>query len=414
MIINYFTSFVKANKIKILLLLVSIALYFSAVFMIITISRSLPRIAKLPLETVGAQVLVQHQGVIPDKMGGIVFPHANGPIYDRQFRRISHLKFVKSADGGIYFWDFTGEYKSVFGFNQRGPITNDLLKRNVARGKLPLKAGQALVSYDYYKSKGLKLGRTISIHGQEFKTAAVLKPNVEARVMPADIYIDLGAARDKFALAPELRRNYKLNTKRYVNVIALKTDPSYQGNKDKQIKALDSHLLIYSERTFSRQIEANLRLLSATGNIILLLLGVLIVVAFGGLVFYMVKGREGEIAILRALGWRTSQVRGQFIKELAIIVGLGLLLGNLIDIALIGVIRRQKVTMEIPWEISAKPHFLQKANAINRSVKAPIPMVVDYRLNAALLLIFILTFLIIAWLVLGKIKRVKALDAMLR
>jgi hypothetical protein len=413
MIFSYFISYLKANKFKVGLLIASIALYFSATTLILAISQALPKITQIPLQTIGANIVVQHRGVIPDRIEGIVFPHANGPIYYDDYRQVSKLKFVRAVDAALYFWDFSKKYKSVVGFNRSGSILSPLLSKSVARGKWPLSANQALVSYDYFHENDLKLEQKISIHGENFQVAAVLKPNIEAQIMPADIYIDLAVAQREFGFSPEIRRNYKLKAKRYLNVILLRSDPTYQGDKDKLIKAVNPKFLVYSERTFSKQIKARLQLLSAAGKAILVLLGMIITTAFGGLVFYMVKSRESEVAILRALGWQSKLVRGQFIKELALIIFAGLFLGNLLDVTAISFIKQQKITMEIPWEISAKPHFLEKANAINRTVKASIPVSIDLSLNLLLSTLFILIFIAVAWVVLGKIKRVKTLEVML-
>jgi ABC-type antimicrobial peptide transport system permease subunit len=413
MIFSYFFNFLRANKLKVAILCISVIIYFTACGLVLTIGQALPQITKAPLNTIGSSVMVQTQGVIPDKIEGIVFPHANGPLYNKQLSKISKLKFVKASDSALYFWDFSESYKSIVGFKQNGAILKQLLSKNIAKGKLPLKKDEALVSFDYFNKHNLKIGDSLKIKGSSFHVAAELKAVNDAQVMPSDLYIDLASAQKIAASSPDIRRNYKLNSPKIINVILLKTDPVYSGDKNRQIKAIDKNLLIFSEQTFSKQVESKLNALPGIGKSFLVILGIILIMAFGGLVFYMIRNREDEIAILRALGWQSKTIRRQFMQELMIIMLISLIAGNIVLPLSINFIAKQKVSMEIPWEISAKPHFLQTANSINRTVTSPIPLVPDYRLYLLLSVIFALIFLGISRIVLGRINRIKALSVML-
>jgi len=412
--LNYFLAHLRSNKVKSLLLLLSIVVYFSAAVLAKSLNDALPKIAALPLQTIGANTIVQTSGVIPDELKGIVFPHSNGPIYEKDYRRLAKLEFVKAADRALYFWDFTNDYKSVIGFEKNGPILGPIISGDLSRGRRLRDPRDVLVSQDYFQKNRLRLGQTLYIRGRPFRLVGILKSAGEAQVMPSDMYIDLRTAQDEFGAAEEVQRNYRLKTKQFVNVVLLRSEAGFQKNINRLIGGVNSEFLIYSEETFSKQIQERVLLLSMTGQAIMAVLGLLLVLAFTGLVFYMVKSREKEVAILRALGWKVSLIRAVFTRELAVIIFAGLLLGNAAGLAAIKVISMQKVSIEIPWEVSAKPHFLEEANSINRIVRANIPLVGDLSFSFALSVLFALIFLTVAWLTLGRVKRVKALDVMLR
>ena len=414
MIPAYFYSYVRANKGKTAMLIISVALYFAVAVLTITLGQALPKLATIPLQRIGAGVMVQTEGVIPDRLEGIVFPHANGPIYLDQFQKLARLRFVNTAEGALYFWDFTGAYKSIAGFDPQKSILAEILKKSIDEGRPPFKSGQALVSYDYKRKNNLRIGRPVKIYGQEFNVVGVLQPTSEAQIMPADIYISYPDAWRVVGSAKEIRRNYRLRSDTYFNVVLLRVDPGYQGNKTGAIKAVDKRFLVFSEESFSTQILSRLRWISGAGKTGMGLLAVIVVAAFCALVFYMIKSREREIAILRALGWPISAIRGQFIREISLLVGAGLVAGNIVVLAASAAIAAARVSIEVPWEISAKPHFLPEANAINRTITAPIPISINLWLNAGLVLIFAVTFMCVSMLVLERIKRIQALQAMLR
>jgi hypothetical protein len=65
MMIQYFLSFLRANKIKSTILCLSLAVYFGMVIIAATLHGSIPEIARLPLQNIGVQTIVQKTGESP-------------------------------------------------------------------------------------------------------------------------------------------------------------------------------------------------------------------------------------------------------------------------------------------------------------------------------------------------------------
>jgi len=68
------------------------------------------------------------------------------------------------------------------------------------------------------------------------------------------------------------------------------------------------------------------------------------------------------------------------------------------------------VSMELPWDISARPHFLPKENAIERVVTSNIPVHYDPLLMLSLSAGFLLIFFVISIVLFGKLRNIKPYD----
>ena len=133
MMIQYFLSFIRANKVKSTVLCLSLAVYFALLTIAVTLQQAIPEIARLPLQNIGVQTIVQKSGEIPERMVGAIFPHSNAPISREQFERLQGLPFVEEADLGLFFWYFDNLFfKAALGLDPEKGILADILKKNIA------------------------------------------------------------------------------------------------------------------------------------------------------------------------------------------------------------------------------------------------------------------------------------------
>jgi len=63
--------------------------------------------------------------------------------------------------------------------------------------------------------------------------------------------------------------------------------------------------------------------------------------------------------------------------------------------------------MELPWELSARPHFMPQENAIDRVISANLPVHFDPVMSISATLIFFLIFGIIYYVSFQRIKNIK-------
>jgi ABC-type lipoprotein release transport system permease subunit len=204
-----------------------------------------------------------------------------------------------------------------------------------------------------------------------------------------------------------MQKLYSLEEERFSNVVLLRTNPAWEGDKEKAIKTINKDLLIFSERTFTREIQDQLRLISASGRIMFLVLGTALLTAFCLLIMFNLKTREKEIAVLRMIGWKISDLKKQFIGETLVLLVISLIAGNLLALGGLSYLRTRTISMELPWDISAKPHFLPQENSIERVITAQIPIHLDWLSFVLLSAAFLGIFLVINYALFYRLGNIK-------
>ena len=110
------------------------------------------------------------------------------------------------------------------------------------------------------------------------------------------------------------------------------------------------------------------------------------------------------------LGWRLIDLKKQFIGENFLLLCVSILAGSgLAGIGLL-LLSRQTVSMELPWDISARPHFLPAENAIERVVTSTIPIHFEPLMLTALAAGFLIVFLLVSLALFGRLKNIKPYD----
>jgi ABC-type antimicrobial peptide transport system permease subunit len=405
---SYFYSFVRNNKIKVALLLLSLSIYYALINLSITLDKSIPDIAAVPLKSIGVQTIVQKTGKIPEKMVGLIFPHSNAPINEDERAALTGLPFVEGHDSGLYFWAFDKKsFKAVLGVDHDSHIVGDILKNNMLQGSFDISGTGVLVTDDFAKKNSLSPGAKVDILGNDYIVSGILKPNISGNIIPADIYMNIVKAATSARKSAEMQKLYALGEDRISNVVLLRTNPAWTGDKEKAIKVINKDLLVFSERTFTREIQEQLRLISASGRIMFLVLGTALLIAFCLLIMFNLKTREKEIAVLRMLGWRISDLKMQFIGETLVLLAISLIAGNLLALAGLGFLRTRTISMELPWDISAKPHFLPQENSIERIITAQIPIHIDWLSLVLLSAVFLGIFLAINYGLFYRLRNIK-------
>jgi ABC-type lipoprotein release transport system permease subunit len=405
---SYFYAFVRHNKIKVAIFVMSLSLYFALVAMSITLDKSIPDIAAVPLKSIGVQTIVQKTGKIPEKMVGLIFPHSNAPISEDERAALTSLPFVEATDSGLYCWVFDkSSFKAVFGVEQDSRILADILKNNLLQGGYDMSGRGILVTDDFSKKNGLSLGSTVDILGKVYVVRGILKPNMSGNIIPADIYMNIREAVAAARIPGEMQKLYTLDADRFSNVVLLRSNPAWEGDKEKAIMSINKELLVFSERTFTREIQDQLRLISASGRAMFLVLGSALLVAFGLLIVFNLKTREREIAVLRMLGWKLADLKRQFIGETLVLLGISLVAGNLLALAGLGFLRTRTISMELPWDISARPHFLPQENSIERIITAQIPVHLDWWSLVVLSASFVGIFMTINYVLFYRLRNIK-------
>lgn len=408
MMMHYFLSFLRANTIKATVLFLCLALYFALLTIAVSLNQSIPEIARLPLQNIGVQTIIQKSGEIPSQMVDAIFPHSNGPISNKQFDQLKKLPFVEEGDMGLFFWYFDKLFfKAALGLNPDQGLLASILEKNISQGVFKLRDNQIIITAGFASKHDLTLGKTVALGERHFTIAGILRPNISGNIIPADIYMAHKVALEIVRASAEMQKIYGLDDEGFGNVVLLQGDPSWQGDKEKLVTEVDPKLLVFSEKTFTKEITDQLGIISVAGRLLFLILGAVLVLAFGLLTAFNLKSREQEIIILRMIGWRITDLKKQFISENLITLCASILAGT--GLASIGLyfLSRQTISMELPWDISARPHFLPEENAIERIVSANLPVHFDPQIFVISTIGFLALFLAVSLFSFRRIKRIK-------
>ena len=407
----YFYSFVKSNKTKLSLLVLSIAVYFALAVSALTLHKSIPEIAALPFKGIGVQSVVQKNGKIPERMLGAIFPHSNAPISAEEADKLRRLEFVDGYDKGLYLWHFDNSYfKSTMGIEAESVIFAEILRKNILQGEFDIANENIVITDDFARKHGISLSDEITISGTGHKVRGILKANLTGNIIPADVYMNMRKAVEIAKNSEEMKKVYQLPDGDFANVILLRTDSLWKGSKEKEIKAISKDFIVFSENTFTGEVAKQLSLISGAGKTIFSVMGLVILTAFCLMVISGMKSREREISLLRMLGWRIRDIKRHFIAESFILLLISVAAGNILAFAILKLLSLQTVSMELPWDISAKPHFLPEENSIERIVQAAIPVHYDWWTFATLSITFLLVFLAINYTLFYRLKNIKPFE----
>jgi len=314
---------------------------------------------------------------------------------------------VESSDAGLYFWYFGDVYKNAFGVDENGSVFANLLKQNIEEGGFALADHKVLVTKDFAQKNDVSLGDEIRFGQEIFTISAILRSNLSGNIVPADVYMSLTDSQNLASESSEMKKAYKFSNNNFINVVALNSNPNWQGDKEKLVKSLDKDFIVFSQKTFSKEVADQLKVISSLGKIVFAGLGLIMLVIFSLLAMYNFKTREKEIAVLRMVGWGLKDLKKQFITEGMILLTVALIIGNIISVVVLVFLKTQSVTMELPWELSARPHFMPQENAIDRVISANLPVHFDPIMSISATLIFFLIFGIIYYISFQKIKNIK-------
>jgi lipoprotein-releasing system permease protein len=122
--------------------------------------------ARAPLTEIGADMVAQREGDIPENFEGIVFPHSTAPIYEEEMNEIKQTDGVEQIGEALFFWLFGKEQFIVgLGIDPDNALGPGRLRSAVREGRF-LKSedtGVAVADSSYAAHNQLGIGDDIEI-----------------------------------------------------------------------------------------------------------------------------------------------------------------------------------------------------------------------------------------------------------
>ena len=357
-----------------LVTVVSIAVAVLAAIVLTSLASSYARALRVPIETVGADVIVQQQGDIPPKLEGLVFPHPNALIPAGIVAQIRATPGVISLTRGVYMWDLEPDrYASVLGIGDGEAGLAGLGQRLIDGNPITAGSHSVLADSDYATKNHVKVGDSVKIGVDAFPVAGIVDAARSGKLVRADVYMPLALAQNLAAAAPQVRALYPFGTDD-ANLVLVKVNRErLQGVVEKVTGLIGKKGVVSSELSMRDALSGVLFLSQSMGLISAAIIGLFAAAFVWRATATSVAERRREMAILQAIGWSWRHIGEQVMIENMALAVIGTAVGLAIAFIIVLSLGHISVTVDLPWDLSSTPHFIPTA-AINRSqtISAPI------------------------------------------
>jgi len=357
---------------------VSIALAVLAAVVLTALASSYARALRVPIETVGADVIVQQQGDIPPKLEGLVFPHPNALIPAGIVAQIKTIPGVIALTRGVYMWDLEPDrYESVLGIDD-SEVGLTALGQRLIDGK-PIAAGarSVLLDSDFAAKNKMKVGDSIKVGVDAFPVAGIVDAARSGKLVRADVYMPLAAAQGLATAAPQVKALYPFGADDSNLVLVKVNREQLQSAVEKITALMGKKGVVSSELSMRDALSGVLFLSQSMGLIVSAIIGLFAAAFVWRATATSVTERRREMAILQAIGWSWRRIGEQVLIENLALAVIGTAAGLAVALVVVLALGHVSVTVDLPWDLSSTPHFIPTAT-INRTQTITTPLSISW------------------------------------
>jgi putative ABC transport system permease protein len=352
----------------------SIALAVVAAIILTALAASYARAIRAPIETVGADVVVQLQGDVPPKLEGLVFPHPNALLPADVVERIRALPGVIGLTRAVYMWDLEPDrYESVLGIEDGDVGLGALGQRLVDGRPITPHSRAVLLDSDFAAKNHLKVGDSVKVGEDAFPVAGIVDAARSGKLVRADVYAPLALAQALAAAASQVQALYPFGAND-ANLVLVKVNREHlQDVVDRITALLGKKGVVSSELSMRQALSGVLFLSQSMALIIAAIIGVFAAAFVWRATASAIAERRREMAVLQAIGWSWRHIRRQVLIENTALAVAGTAAGLVLALAIASSLGHISVTVDLPWDLSSTPHFIPEA-AIDRTqtITAPV------------------------------------------
>ncbi len=328
--------------------------------------------ARLPFEDIQGNIIIQRNGNVPETTSGVLLSCSLAPIPQELVSKIGRINGVEDISEALSLWVFDPDnFKRVSGVDFHDGF-GETLTAKIIDGSIPAADNQILVEKTYAQKYSLELGRETTISGRQFTVAGIVG-TAGNEIMASDIYLNLGAAQEMANQSKNLQQVETFN-KTDVNIIFVNVSQPDLATVTQNIKGImtdsDTNVgktplgqtvgsyNIYAPQSFENQISTVFRISDKLTWVIslILIIGAAIILARNTL--RAILERRREFGIMKTVGFKNHDIQREVGEEIFIQSLVGFLIGLAASVIAIVILSRTTVSIAIPWELTAYPHFL--------------------------------------------------------
>jgi lipoprotein-releasing system permease protein len=409
--IHYMLAEILKRKNRSLLMLSGIALGVIFFLCLNALADAYYQASAVPLREMGTDITVQKSnGPIPEKFEGAILPCADAIIRESAVADVAKIRGVEEISPALLLWVFdsgmenASNFKMVLGIDLNQEAGPGQLKNRVVEGRFLEYSDQdkALVDENFASMKGIKSGDLISIAGQNYQVVGVVATPAASLVGATNVYIPLKEAQKIASHASQIN-NFQEND---VNLLFIKADSSQIAAIQSEIsKALPGSTVSTpaSFLAYMGGLAAASKRLALLGTIIALLAALAMAVRTSA---SNIWERRKDIAIMKAVGWTSSDVRRQLIAENIVLGLVGGFIGIVVSLFFTLALSGQVVAIPLPWELNPYPHFYI-TNQVAKSIIVPLAVHITWSAAFLALVLGMTMALLTTFLVSRRLTKIK-------
>ena len=341
---------------------VSIAMAVLAAIVLTSLAASYARALRVPIETVGADVIVQQQGDIPPKLEGLVLPHPNALIPADIVRQIKAIPGVISLTRGVYMWDLEPDrYKSVLGIDDSEVGLAGLDQRLIDGKPIAATSQAVLVDSDFASKNNVKVGDSIKVGSDAFTVAGIVDAARSGKLVRADVYMPLPLAQSSGDRGAAGARALSVRRRRRQSRTGQGQPRAIAGRGRDGHDLIGKKGVVSSELSMRNALSGVLYLSQSMGLIIAAIIGLFAAAFVWRATATSVAERRREMAILQAIGWSWRHIGEQVMIENLALAVIGTAAGLAVALVVVLSLGHISVTVDLPWDLSSTPHFIPTA-----------------------------------------------------
>ena len=349
--------------------ILGIAIAVALLITLFALSAAYGEAARIPLEEVGADMVVQKYGSVPQAVSGPILSCAVGPITQDEAGRIKEIEGVREMSPALLIWIFDRDYFKIVAGIDRENSLGKLLSSQITEGEFISDRNTAVVEKNFALMHGIKLNDAVSVDKSSYRVVGILAAQGKDRIGAANIIIPMQDAQELAYGAKNIRDTVRF-TKNDVNLLFLTVDQDKTMTVKTKVEGiLGKNSRVSSMNSFLPQlgsVTAAAASFSTISSLIAMIVAVLLL--FKITVFGIIQ-RSSEIGIMMAVGWTVKDVRKQFMIESLLqgVIGgaAGIILGWF-AIYLLGMV---DITIPVPRDLAANPFI---STDLERHVSLPI------------------------------------------
>jgi ABC-type antimicrobial peptide transport system permease subunit len=328
--------------------------------------------ARLPFEDIQGNIIIQRNGNVPETISGVLLSCSLAPISQELISQISKIDGVKDISAALTLWVFDPDnFKRVSGVDFHDNFGKKLTAKLID-GSIPNADNQILVDKTYAQRYSLAVGQETTISGRSFTVAGIVGI-AGNEIMASDIYLNLAAAQEMAYQSKNLQQVETFN-KTDVNIIFINVSQPDLNTITQNVKGIIADAgtntgktplgqtigsyNIYTPQSFENQISTVFRLSDKLTWVISLILfiGAAIIVARNAL--RIILDRRREFGIMKTVGFKNRDIQSEVTLETFIQILAGFFAGIILSAIAVVALSHTTVSIAIPWELTAYPHFL--------------------------------------------------------